>query len=78
MSEPVYFNGQELPALRPGKVWGLKIYPGGRMELHQYTDDLLHYVDEAVQRLCDGREARVWLDDAAFVVGLWNSRKGSQ
>ena len=72
------FNSQTLPAPRPGRVWGLLIYPGGRKELRQYPPDMLQDRDEAVRRLEAGREARVRLDDAGVVVAMWQARKKTQ
>lgn len=75
---PVYFQGQQLPNLRPGKVWGMELYPGGRKCLRQFSPELLQLPDDAALRLAEGRMARVWLDDAEITVILWNQQKRRQ
>lgn len=71
MSEPVYFQGQQLPPLRDGHVWGMKIWMGGRMEVHQYKAERLQSKKAAISDLCVHGVTQVWLDDAAYVVAEW-------
>lgn len=65
------FMGQSLPELRPGKVYCMEIYPGGRKSVRQINPELLHGKDDAIKRLRDGRLCRVLLDDAVAVLSLW-------
>lgn len=62
--EPIYFQGEPLPPLRPGKVWGFKIWPGGRMELRPVPPGMIDSVGYALNRLEAGHAATVALSDA--------------
>lgn len=70
MSEPVIWQGQELPQARGGNVWALYMYPGGRKELRQCPPVMIDQADDAAWRLQHGRMARIWLDDATLVIAL--------
>lgn len=68
--DPVYFQGQLLPTLRDGYVWGIRVHPSGRTELRQCLPDDLVYVSDAVKLLQKGYVPSVWLDDLARVMIL--------
>ncbi len=70
MSEPVIWRGKELPQCKPGHVYAIRMWPGGRKELRQVPYEEMHYADEATRRLQNGHCANVWLDDAVLVVML--------
>ena len=46
-----------LPPLKPGKVWGVRIYPGGRREFRQCEPAELMTYQEANEALVQGRKA---------------------
>lgn len=71
MSEPVYFQGQPLPPLRPGNTWSLRIYPGGRKEVKQVRPERIQTIDAAVSALCGGEWTHVRLDDAVETLIRW-------
>lgn len=77
MSEVIYFNGQPLPPLREGKVWGIKIWFGGRLELRQYKPELLQTTGQALKNIRENGFAYVWLDDASYVVSRWKHEQES-
>ena len=56
-----------LQPLKPGKVWGVRIYPGGRREMRQYYPHELMTVQQAMEALALGRHARVAIDDLTFI-----------
>lgn len=65
-----YWKGQELPPKRPGHVYIIRMWPGGRKVLDQCWFHQAHYADDAARRLKSGQTANVWLDDAALVLSL--------
>lgn len=71
MSEPVYFQGQPLPPLRPGNTWSLCIYPGGRKKVTQVRSERIQTIDAAVKALCRGDWAHVQLGDAVETLIRW-------
>lgn len=75
--QPVIWQGQELPQARPGNVWLLHIYPGGRMEVVQRKPNYATTVDLAVKDLMAGGSAHVWLGDAETTVALWQQAKAA-
>lgn len=70
MSEPVIWQGKELPPKNPGHVWAIRMWPNGRKELRQVLLEQMHNSSEATKRLQNGHCANVWLDDAVLVVML--------
>lgn len=62
------FMGKELVNLRPGNVWALEIYPGGRKTVMQTKAKYVDYTDDAVKKLNAGQRVFVWLDDATEVL----------
>lgn len=70
-----YWQGERLPTARPGNVWLLQIYPGGRMQIVQCDPKFATSVDLAVGDLLAGGSVRVALDDAEETVRQWNERK---
>lgn len=71
------FMGQELPPLRAGKVWAMRIYPGGRRVVVQEEAQNIDYTEDAVAELKAGRRVLVWLDDAIDVLQRANLPKVS-
>lgn len=67
----VYFQDEKLPALRPGKVYGMQIYPGGRKVVKQCNADQLMTPSAAVKALMAGRMVYVRLDDAVDTLMRW-------
>lgn len=65
-----YWRGQELPPKRPGHVYIIRMWPGGRKVLDRCWFHQAHYADDAARRLKSGQTANVWLDDAALVLSL--------
>lgn len=78
MNQPVIWQGQKLPSARPGNVWLLHIYPGGRMEVRQDRPERAVTADKAVSVLMAGHDAHVWLDDAQVTVALWQQAKAAE
>lgn len=70
MSEPVIWQGKELPPKKPGHVWAIRMWPGGRKELRQVLLEEMHHADDATSRLQNNHCANVWLDDAVLVIAL--------
>jgi len=69
MSEdPIYFNGQRLPPLRPGNAWGFRLYPGGRAEVRQCKPERLQALGDAKRSLDAGNRATVRLEFAEMLV----------
>lgn len=52
---------------KPGHVWAILIWPGGRKELVQVELKLVRPFDEAIKRLADNRKVHVSLSDAVKV-----------
>lgn len=75
MSKPVIWQGQELPPRKPGKVYGLRIYPGGRTQVRQFYARQLVTPMIAASKLMAGEYAQVWLDDVVDTLALWEVRK---
>lgn len=63
-----FFQGKPLPPLRPNRVWGFRMWPGGRTELRQVSLTLLTTVDAALASLDEGMFATVVLSDARELV----------
>lgn len=78
MSEPVIWQGKELPPRKPGHVWAMYMYPGGGKELRQCTLDRMHYASEAIERLQSGYPAHVWLDDVEYVNICWRQEQETE
>lgn len=60
-----------LPALQPGKVWGIRIYPGGRKELRQCPPGNCLKPDAAIARLQDGHMVEVKIRDAVETLQVF-------
>ena len=73
-----YFQGEKLPPLRPGKVYAMQIYPGGRKVVRQRNADQLSAPNAAVKALVAGRMVYVRLDDAADTLQRWQQAKAVQ
>lgn len=71
------FMGQELPPLRDGNVWAMKIYPGGRKEVRQVNPSRVDFVSNALKKLKAEQSVYVWLDDAVEVLTRANLPKVS-
>lgn len=72
----VYFQGQKLPPLREGKVWSMRIWPGGRLEVKQVNPhEIVQTATAAIRKLERGQYAYVWLDDSAYVAQQWKNYK---
>lgn len=53
---------------KPGCVWAIKWYPGGRKELVEVEPTKVHSLDEALARLESNRKAYVALASAVTVA----------
>lgn len=49
----------KLPPARPGKEWGWKIFPGGRIEAQEYSPDMIMTNEEGLYALKSGSVARI-------------------
>jgi hypothetical protein len=74
----VYFQGEKLPPLRPGKVYAMQIYPGGRKVVQQRNPEQLSTASVAVKALIAGRMVYVWLGDAVDVLTRWQQAKAKK
>jgi hypothetical protein len=74
----VYFQGEKLPPLRPGKVYAMQIYPGGRKVVRQCNADQLSTPSAAAKALTAGRMVYVWPDDAVDTLQRWERAKGAK
>lgn len=63
-----FFQGKPLPPLRPNRVWGFRMWPGGRTELKQVSPTLIATVDAALASLDEGIFVTVSLADAKELV----------
>lgn len=64
----VYFQGVKLPALRPGKIWGMQLYPGGRKVVKMIEPAQIRPVERAADELLAGHMTYVALHEA---VDAW-------
>lgn len=65
----------ELPELKPGKIWAMRIYPGGRKELRQRAEDMCVEPMEALKRLKQNQSATVRMADAQWVWAMWSAAR---
>lgn len=68
MTRTLFYHDLPLPPLRNGHVWGIRFHPCGRQELRQCVPSDLVFVSDALDRLCAGYSASVWLDDEVRIV----------
>lgn len=66
-----YFQGQELPPLREGHVWGFKMWPGGRKEVQQVRPDRIQSLEQGAASVRRGDIALVSLNNALPIARLW-------
>lgn len=67
----VYFTLEKwlgLPPAKAGKVYALKVYPGGRAEVHQVDPDIPLRTIEALEKLRNGSRVYVHTEDAVEVL----------
>lgn len=64
-----YWQGEPLPLLKNGRVWGFRIWPGGRMEVYPCRPNELLSVGDAMAILKEkSGYAIVELEDAEFIA----------
>lgn len=56
-----------LPPLRPGNVWAIQLYPGGRKAYMQVKLERVSSFFDALDKLKSGQMVYVWPDDAVRV-----------
>lgn len=65
-----------LPPLRPGKVWAIQLYPGGRRAYMQVAPERVSSFFDAYQKLKSGQMVYVWPDVAAKVWQHYQQEAG--
>ena len=62
------FMGQELHSPRPGNVWTMQIFPGGRKVIVQAKPYRISNIESALTKLANGHRVYVALTDAVAVL----------